>query len=73
MQCNRSDGARFDGYNWEGAPITPVRIQVPIHWKFCPKENPFIFNSKENNAEDYDEEKRPLLYGECDFLGECIY
>ncbi|CAD7091391.1 unnamed protein product [Hermetia illucens] len=59
MQCNRSDGMRFEGYDWEGAPITPVRIQLPIHRESCQNYNPFWM--------------KPLEDGECDLLGECIY
>ncbi|XP_055389701.1 tyramine beta-hydroxylase [Condylostylus longicornis] len=59
MQCNRSDGYRFDGYNWEGSPITPVKIQVPLHRLSCQNYNPFWL--------------KPLEEGKCDLLGECIY
>ncbi|XP_037815839.1 tyramine beta-hydroxylase isoform X1 [Lucilia sericata] len=59
MQCNKSDGFRFEGYQWEGAPITPVQIKIPIHRKLCPNYNPLWL--------------KPLERGECDLLGECIY
>lgn len=59
MQCNKSDGHRFEGYEWEGVPITPVEIQVPIHRKSCHNYNPFWM--------------KPLDEGACDLLGECIY
>ncbi|XP_004530932.1 tyramine beta-hydroxylase [Ceratitis capitata] len=59
MQCNKSDGYRFDGYNWEGAPITPVAIKIPMHSKICPNYNPLWL--------------KPLEKGACDLLGECIY
>lgn len=59
MQCNRSDGNRFEGFNWEGAPITPVKIQLPIHRQNCENYNPYWMN--------------PLEEGACDLLGECIY
>lgn len=29
MQCNRSDGGRFEGFRWENAPITLVPQQLP--------------------------------------------
>lgn len=59
MQCNKSDGHRFEGWQWEGVPITPVEIQVPIHRKSCHNYNPFWM--------------KPLDEGACDLLGECIY
>lgn len=59
MQCNRSDGQRYDGRNWEGVPTTPVQIKIPIHRKLCPNYNPLWL--------------KPLEKGECDLLGECIY
>lgn len=60
MQCNRSDGHRFDGFNWEGAPITRAKVQVPIHRDACPQD----YNSLG---------VIPLEQGRCGFLGECIY
>lgn len=30
MQCNKSDGQRFDGFEWEGAPITEVPVELPV-------------------------------------------
>jgi len=59
MQCNRSDGQRFEGHNWEGVTPTPVQIKMPIHRKLCPNYNPLWL--------------KPLEKGECDLLGECIY
>lgn len=59
MQCNRSDGQRFEGRNWEGVPPTPVQIKIPIHRKLCPNYNPLWL--------------KPLEKGDCDLLGECIY
>lgn len=59
MQCNRSDGNRFDGYNWEGAPITPAAIQTPVYDKECENYNPYGVI--------------PLDQGRCGYLGECIY
>lgn len=60
MQCNRSDGYRFDGPEWEGAPITEVDIEVPLHrYAVCPNYNPFGVI--------------PLEQGDCGYLGECIY
>lgn len=60
MQCNQSDGYRFPGYNWEGAPIAQVDIQVPLHrLEICPNYNPFGVI--------------PLEEGRCGYLGECIY
>uniref|UniRef100_A0A034WQK7 Tyramine beta-hydroxylase n=1 Tax=Bactrocera dorsalis TaxID=27457 RepID=A0A034WQK7_BACDO len=59
MQCNKSDGYRFEGYNWEGAPVTPVAIKIPMHSKLCPNYNPLWL--------------KPLEKGACDLLGECIY
>lgn len=59
MQCNKSDGQRFNARNWEGVPTTPVQIKIPIHRKLCPNYNPLWL--------------KPLEKGECDLLGECIY
>lgn len=60
MQCNQSDGQRFPGYNWEGAPITPVDIQVSLlRQEICENFNPFGVI--------------PLEQGECGYTGECIY
>lgn len=60
MQCNQSDGRRFAGYNWEGAPITQADIQVPLHrLETCPDYNPHGVI--------------PLEEGRCGYLGECIY
>ncbi|XP_017113449.1 tyramine beta-hydroxylase [Drosophila elegans] len=60
MQCNRSDGTRFEGRgSWEGVAATPVQIRIPIHRKLCPNYNPLWL--------------KPLEKGECDLLGECIY
>lgn len=35
MQCNRSDGHRFIGFEWEEAPIVEVPIQLPIPQTSC--------------------------------------
>nr|CAA94391.2 tyramine-beta-hydroxylase [Drosophila melanogaster] len=60
MQCNRSDGTRFEGRSsWEGVAATPVQIRIPIHRKLCPNYNPLWL--------------KPLEKGDCDLLGECIY
>ncbi|KAH8298583.1 hypothetical protein KR018_001740 [Drosophila ironensis] len=59
MQCNRSDGTRFEGHSWEGVVPTPVQIRIPIHRKLCPNYNPLWL--------------KPLEKGDCDLLGECIY
>lgn len=37
MQCNRSDGNRFEGFNWEDAPITKIPTQTPRTPKACGK------------------------------------
>lgn len=60
MQCNRSDGFRFEGYDWEGAPIT----------EFSPPRSTLRANC------DIPLELRwfkPLEVGHCDVFGECIY
>ncbi|XP_055585811.1 tyramine beta-hydroxylase [Uranotaenia lowii] len=64
MQCNRSDGLRFEGFDWEGAPITEFsppkpstdaeldgRCSIPseLHWF------------------------KPLEMGKCDAFRDCIY
>ncbi|KAH8367012.1 hypothetical protein KR200_001524, partial [Drosophila serrata] len=64
MQCNMSDGTRFqragvEHAGWEGVATTPVQIRIPIHRKLCPNYNPLWL--------------KPLEKGECDLLGECIY
>lgn len=59
MQCNRSDGFRFDGFEWEGSKITPVTLQIPVQSGKCENYNPFGVI--------------PLEQGKCGFLGECIY
>ncbi|XP_058445069.1 tyramine beta-hydroxylase isoform X1 [Malaya genurostris] len=60
MQCNRSDGFRFDGFNWEGAPVTefsPPRRTLKEHCKI-PSELHWF---------------KPLEVGKCDAFGDCIY
>lgn len=59
MQCNRSDGFRFDGFEWEGSSITPATLQIPVQNGKCENYNPFGVI--------------PLEQGKCGFLGECIY
>ncbi|XP_037025941.1 tyramine beta-hydroxylase [Bradysia coprophila] len=59
MQCNRSDGFRFDGFEWEGSNVTPVTLQIPVQSGKCENYNPFGVI--------------PLEQGKCGFLGECIY
>lgn len=59
MQCNRSDGFRFEGYEWEGAPSTRVTVPLlPTGDPHCDREN---------------FEKKPIEDGLCDLLGDCIY
>lgn len=60
MSCNRSDGAHFAGYNWEGAPITEANIQVLLH------RNEICTNFNQLGV-------IPLEQGDCGYLGECIY
>lgn len=45
MQCNRSDGNRFEGYDWEGAPITEVPIQLPQPQPSCAPAGRSLQNS----------------------------
>lgn len=59
MQCNRSDGFRFEGYEWEGAPITPVKVQLLGRGDEACRRDHFW--------------KKPIEDGLCDLLGECIY
>lgn len=60
MQCNQSNGYRFPGYDWEGAPSTPATIQVPLRrFETCENFNPYGVI--------------PLEQGDCGYLGECIY
>lgn len=35
MQCNKSDGQRYQGTNWEGASVTEVPIQLPQRPEIC--------------------------------------
>ncbi|XP_053609984.1 tyramine beta-hydroxylase [Plodia interpunctella] len=35
MQCNKSDGNRFQG-NWEGLPIPKIRVPLPPAPRLCP-------------------------------------
>lgn len=59
MSCNKSDGNHFEGYNWEGAPITQVKVQMPVRKNSkCMKPTKWM---------------RPLQEGLCDIFGECIY
>lgn len=46
MQCNKSSGVRFDGYEWEGAPSVPVPIRFDEH---CTKE----YNDPRLHETDY--------------------
>lgn len=60
MQCNQSNGYRFPGYKWEGAPVTQASIITPLrHFEVCENYNPYGVI--------------PLEQGECGYLGECIY
>lgn len=60
MQCNQSNGHRFPGFEWEGAPITHASIQVPLRrFEVCENYNPYGVI--------------PLEQGDCGYLGECIY
>lgn len=61
MQCNRSNGMRFDGYNWEDAPITPVKLPVNQESSSC--------SSVPNNLRWF----KSLNVGLCDNFGDCIY
>lgn len=62
MQCNQSDGNRFPGYDWEDAPITPVKIQMPIDsYRFCKNVFP---PAKWSDS---------IQNGLCDMFGDCIY
>lgn len=54
MQCNRSDGHRFSGFNWEGAPITEVPIQLPQPKPSCSRGGKSLQNSNDCD-----------MFGEC--------
>uniref|UniRef100_A0A1B0D5V1 Uncharacterized protein n=1 Tax=Phlebotomus papatasi TaxID=29031 RepID=A0A1B0D5V1_PHLPP len=58
MQCNQSDGHRFDGFDWEDAPITAVPFEIPYVRDGCSFRDFWT---------------KPLVEGMCDLLGECIY
>uniref|UniRef100_A0A182RVP1 DOMON domain-containing protein n=1 Tax=Anopheles funestus TaxID=62324 RepID=A0A182RVP1_ANOFN len=62
MQCNRSDGMRFDGFEWEDAPITSFKLPVP-----APK--PRTCSSVPSTLRWF----KSLNEGLCDNLGDCIY
>ncbi|KAG6444520.1 hypothetical protein O3G_MSEX003409 [Manduca sexta] len=38
MQCNKSDGSRFQG-DWEGIPIPKIKLPLPEEHRNCPNEN----------------------------------
>ncbi|KFB41858.1 AGAP010485-PA-like protein [Anopheles sinensis] len=64
MQCNRSDGTRFEGFHWEDAPITPFKLPTGSRasaksGKTC---HPLTLSWF-----------KPLVEGRCDRYGECIY
>ncbi|XP_040169352.1 tyramine beta-hydroxylase [Anopheles arabiensis] len=61
MQCNRSNGLRFDGFEWENAPITSFNLAPPDQSKTCSPVKSGIgwFRSLNN--------------GLCDNYGDCIY
>lgn len=62
MQCNRSDGLRFDG-NWEGVPpvVYDARVKraYPVPTELCPGYNPYAM--------------QPLDQGVCGFMHDCVY
>ncbi|XP_050074506.1 tyramine beta-hydroxylase [Anopheles maculipalpis] len=60
MQCNRSNGMRFDGFHWEDAPITTLKLPIRES-RSC--------SSQPNNLQWF----KPLNHGLCDSFGECIY
>ncbi|XP_035789242.1 tyramine beta-hydroxylase-like [Anopheles albimanus] len=66
MQCNRSDGTRFPGYDWEGAPITPFKLPT-VHPPTAAKE-PRCPRTPAPLAWF-----KPLAEGHCDRFGECLY
>lgn len=64
MQCNRSDGARFAGHEWEALP--PVEYRLPVQRAYateradaCPYYNPF--------------DVVPLEQGACGYMNDCVY
>lgn len=60
MQCNRSDGQRFTGAQWEGMP--PVQYTLPVPRAAagaCPNYNPFGVV--------------PLEQGECGYMNDCVF
>lgn len=61
MQCNRSNGLRFDGFEWENAPIPSFNLAPPDQSKTCSPVKSGIgwFRSLNN--------------GLCDNYGDCIY
>lgn len=62
MQCNRSDGMRFDG-DWEGVPPVLYDVQVKMESavadETCPGYNPYFL--------------MPLQQGVCGYMGDCVY
>lgn len=62
MQCNRSNGERFEGADWEAAATVPYDLQLkPSRLdEWCP-------------SRDHDEMDDPLEEGRCGYLGECEY
>jgi dopamine beta-monooxygenase len=54
MQCNRSDGHRFEGFKWENAPITEVPLQLPQPQPSCSRGGKSLRDS--NNCD---------MFGDC--------
>uniref|UniRef100_A0A8D8CEN9 Tyramine beta-hydroxylase n=2 Tax=Culex pipiens TaxID=7175 RepID=A0A8D8CEN9_CULPI len=60
MQCNRSDGQRFEGFEWEGAPVTEFSPPRPALRESCHVSEELHWF-------------KPVSVGKCDAFGECIY
>ncbi|XP_052870102.1 tyramine beta-hydroxylase [Anopheles cruzii] len=70
MQCNRSDGGRFEGFEWEDAPITPFRR--PVRLQPAPTMGKYAKDGCTGSPPALRWFK-PLAEGHCDRFGECIY
>uniref|UniRef100_A0AAG5DPF1 DOMON domain-containing protein n=1 Tax=Anopheles atroparvus TaxID=41427 RepID=A0AAG5DPF1_ANOAO len=71
MQCNRSDGSRFDGFVWEDAPITQVKFPKPTSSSGYNQE--IRTTAKTLCSQPTMNWFKPLMEGRCDRFGECIY
>lgn len=71
MQCNRSNGARFEGAEWEAAAAVPYDLQLrPSRSEVWCASNRMVDGSGDGDTVEEDES---LETGRCGYLGECEY